>query len=132
MNRAFNPEVYSHLLAQHRPKNITTEAENESALTLAEELEKRGDRTPEEDMLLDLLVILIDKYETEHYPILCGSPSSMLRHFMDAHGLQPTDLNQVLGSLEQTTAIINGERPISRAQGRSLAKFFRVDISLFL
>ncbi|MBW4619430.1 MAG: hypothetical protein KME17_08735 [Cyanosarcina radialis HA8281-LM2] len=42
-------------------KPIATEAENESAIALDEELDRRLMRTPEEDLFLELLVTLIEK-----------------------------------------------------------------------
>ena len=62
MIHTINRNVYGDLLAQHQPKVIETEAENEATITLAESLEHRQ-RTPEEDALLELLIILIEKFE---------------------------------------------------------------------
>jgi hypothetical protein len=45
-----------------------TEAENEAAILLAESLEHRQ-RTPEEDALVELLIILIEKFEETSYPL---------------------------------------------------------------
>ncbi|MDZ8105359.1 MAG: hypothetical protein RM338_06985 [Nostoc sp. DedQUE12a] len=65
MTRTFNPESYAKLLAEYQPKIITTEEENEQAMAvdkplcvyaLALTLDHRPNRTPEEEMLLDLLV----------------------------------------------------------------------------
>ena len=53
-------------MIQYSPKVIETEEENEAALALAEQLEHR-ERTPEADALLELLVMLIEKFEDEHY-----------------------------------------------------------------
>jgi HTH-type transcriptional regulator / antitoxin HigA len=47
---------------------IETEAENEAAIMLAESLEHRQ-RNPEENALLQLLIILIEKFEDVSYPM---------------------------------------------------------------
>jgi HTH-type transcriptional regulator / antitoxin HigA len=60
MTRTFNPESYGQLLAKYQPKTITTEEENDQALVLAQDLEHRSNRTPEEETLLELLVTLIE------------------------------------------------------------------------
>ena len=52
-------KAYASLLAEFQPKVIATEAENEEALLVVEKLMHCADRTPEQDALLDLLVILI-------------------------------------------------------------------------
>lgn len=131
MTRTFNPESYGKLLAEYQPKIITTEAENEQAIALALTLEHRSNRTPEEEMLLQLLVTLIEQFEETHYPILQGTPNSMLVHLMDARDITTEALAEVIGSLEVALQIVNGDRTINKTQAKALADYFHVDISLF-
>lgn len=84
MTRTFNAESYGKLLALYQPKTISTEEENEQAIALAEELEHRPNKTPEEETLLELLITLIEKFEDKYYPIPKGTASSMLLHLMEA------------------------------------------------
>ena len=67
MTLTFDPIHYSELLFQYQPKIIKTEAENEKALSLVEQLMHQKNRSPEEDALYDLLVVLIEKFECEFY-----------------------------------------------------------------
>ncbi len=48
---------------------IGTEEENEKALLVVEQLMACKNRTPEQNALLDILVILIEKFEDEHYQL---------------------------------------------------------------
>ncbi len=130
MTRTFNKESYASLLAQYQPKAIATEEDNEVAIALAEELEYR-DRTPEEDALLELLVILIEKFEEEHYPLLEGNPQSMLLHLMEARNIKQEDLVGVIGS-RGVSEVVNGKRSISKAQAKVLGEFFHVSSELFI
>jgi HTH-type transcriptional regulator / antitoxin HigA len=132
MTRTFNAEFYGQLLAKYQPKAITTESENEQAIAMAQDLEHRPNRTPEEDTLLELLVALIEKFEETHYPIPQGSPNSMLIHLMSARDMQPEALIGTLGSLEDVLEIINGKSSISQHQAKALAEIFKVDESLFV
>ncbi|WP_243713837.1 transcriptional regulator [Nostoc sp. 106C] len=120
------------LLAEYQPKIITTEAENEQAIALALTLEHRPNRTPEEEMLLQLLVTLIEQFEETHYPILPSTPNSMLMlmHLMDARDMTTEAIAQVIGSLEIALQIVNGST-ISKTQAEALADYFNVDVSLF-
>jgi HTH-type transcriptional regulator/antitoxin HigA len=131
MTRTFNRESYGKLLAEYQPKTITTEEENSLAIALAQDLEHRPNRTPEEDMLLELLVTLIEKFEETHYPIPEGTPQQMLMHLMEARDMTKEALADVLGSLEVALEIINGERNITKAEAKMLAEYFHVDASLF-
>ena len=131
MTRTFNRETYASLLAQYQPKVISTEEENDAALALAEELEHRPNRRPEEDALLELLVALIEKFEEDHYPLPEGNPHSMLLHLMEARGIRQEDLIGVIGSRGVVSEVVNG-RSISKAQAKALAEFFQVSPELFI
>lgn len=131
MTRTFNPESYGKLLAEYKPKTITTEEENEEAIKLAQNLEHRPNRTPEEEILLELLVTLIEKFEETYYPIPQGTPHSMLMHLMDARDITTEALADVIGSLEVVREIINGDRTINKTEAEVLANYFHVDASLF-
>lgn len=132
MTLTFNPDTYTTLLVQYHPKVITTDAENDAAIALAEELEHRSDRGPEEDALLELLVTLIEKYENEHYPIPESSPHNVLQYLMEAHQLKQEALVGVIGSRGVVSEVVNGKREISKAQAKALAQLFNTDVGVFI
>jgi HTH-type transcriptional regulator/antitoxin HigA len=132
MTRTLDPDTYASLLTQYQPKVIETEAENDAAIALAEELEHRPHRTPEESAFLDLVLTLIERFEEEHYPIPVASPLSMLLHMMEARELKQEDLVGVIGSRGVVSEVVNGKRSISKAQAKALAEFFKVDAGLFI
>ncbi|NES99413.1 MAG: transcriptional regulator [Sphaerospermopsis sp. SIO1G1] len=132
MTLTFNTESYAALLAKYQPKVITTEAENDQAISIVEDLEHRSHLTPEEKALLELLVTLISKFEDENYPIPQGSPHSMLLHLMEAQNVTPEDLFKVLGSPDIVYEMINNQLPINKHQAEALADFFHVDVELLL
>ena len=119
-------------MARHQPKVIITEEENEQALALAQEIEHRKNRTIEEEELLELLITLIEKFEEKHYPIPQGKPQDTLRYLLEENNLKQEDLVGILGSRGVISEIINGKRRISKAQAKALAKFFNVDVGLFI
>ena len=128
----FDEKSYTELLVRYRPKPISTEAENESAIAIAQEIEHRPTRTPEEEVFLELLIALIEKFEAENYPIPAGNYSSMVRHLMDARDLEESDLIPILGSTRAVSEILMNERHIKPNEARKLANFFRVEMDLFL
>jgi HTH-type transcriptional regulator / antitoxin HigA len=131
MIHTINRNVYGDLLAQHQPKAIETEAENEAAILLAESLEHRQ-RTPEEDALLELLIILIEKFEETSYPVPNVEPNRMLLHLMEARNMKQEELVGVIGSRGVVSEIVNGKRSISKAQAKALGQLFHVSPSLFI
>ncbi|WP_036489624.1 type II toxin-antitoxin system HigA family antitoxin [Myxosarcina sp. GI1] len=132
MTLTINPSDYAQLLAKYQPKVIETEAENERAIELAQELEHKANRTPEEDAILELLITLIEKFEEENYPIPEGTPHSMLLHLMESNDIKQENLVGVIGSRGVVSEVVNGKRSISKAQAKALAEFFSVDAGLFI
>ena len=131
MIHTINRNVYGDLLAQHQPKAIETEAENEAAIILAESLEHRQ-RTPEENALLELLIILIEKFEETSYPLPNLESDRMLLHLMEARNMKQEELVGVIGSRGVVSEIVNGKRSISKAQANTLGQLFHVSPSLFI
>jgi HTH-type transcriptional regulator / antitoxin HigA len=131
MIHTINRNVYGDLLAQHQPKAIETEAENEAAIVLAESLEHRQ-RTPEEDVLLELLIILIEKFEETSDPLPNLEADRTLRHLMEARNMKQEELVGVIGSRGVVSEIVNGKRSISKVQAKVLGELFHVSPSLFI
>ncbi len=132
MTLTFNTDTYADLLAKYRPKVITSDAENDAVIELAETLAHHDHKSPEQEALLDLLVTLIEKFEDEHYPIPVSSPLNILKHLMEARNLKQEDLVGVIGSRGVVSEVVNGKREISKAQAKSLSDYFNVDAGLFI
>jgi HTH-type transcriptional regulator / antitoxin HigA len=131
MTLTFNPKTYSQLLAEIAPKVIETDAEYDRALAIAEKLTFDRHKTPEQRSVYQLLVILIETYENQHFPIPTSPPHEVLQHILEASGIQSSDLVGKLGSTEVVSEIINGQRTISKAQAQVLSDMFKVSPSLF-
>ena len=140
MTLTFNPEKYKEVLSEYQPKLIKTEAENERALVMVEQLMNLPDRSPEQEEIYELLVILIERFEQEFYkPDRSNNPGSMLLFLMDQRDLQPIDLVSIFGSEAAVEDVINGRfatgdasrTSIDRSIANQLADLFHVDSSLF-
>lgn len=132
MTPTIDKDTYASLLVEFQPKVITTEEENEGALAVVEKLMAVKNRTPEQNALLDLLVILIEKFEDEHYQLNASTPHSILLHLMEARDLKQSDLVGIIGSKGVVSEVINGKRSISKSQAKALGEFFHVSHTLFL
>lgn len=133
MTLTINPETYGKLLTQYLPKVITNEAENERALNIAETLSNKSNLTPEEEQLLDLLVTLIENFESQQYTFDNNStPLSRLIFLVEANNLKQVDLLDIFGSKGIASEVFNGKRQISKTHAIKLGKRFNVDPALFL
>jgi HTH-type transcriptional regulator / antitoxin HigA len=118
---------------RHQPKLIKTEAENNRALAVVEELMHRSDLTPEEDELLNLLVLLIERFETEFYQ--CGAastPHSMLEFLMEQQDITQTNLLLIFASESEVQAVLKGDRDLTITQVKALATRFNVKPNAFV
>jgi HTH-type transcriptional regulator / antitoxin HigA len=86
----------------------------------------RSSLSPEEEAVLELLVNLIEEFETKHYALNASTPRSRLLHLMEAQNLQTEDLVATLGSLQVATAIVEGQSVINHEQAIALSKLLHV------
>jgi HTH-type transcriptional regulator / antitoxin HigA len=133
MTLTFNPEKYKEILSEYQPRLIKTEAENDRALIMVERLMNLPSRSPEQEEMYDLLVVLIEKFEREFYqPSRDNNPGSMLEFLMDQRDLKPIDLMPIFGSEAAVIDVINGRATIDKSTAEGLSEIFHVAPSLFL
>jgi HTH-type transcriptional regulator/antitoxin HigA len=103
-----------------------TEQEYQEALQEIEQIFDAQLGTPEGDRL-DVLVTLVDAYETEHYPIPLPDPIEAIEFHMDRLGLTPEDLEPLIGSRRRVSEVLNRKRPLTICMIRNLSA--KLDIS---
>jgi HTH-type transcriptional regulator / antitoxin HigA len=132
MTLTFDQSTYTNLLVQISPKIIETEAEYDRALAIAEQLTFNKNKTPEERAIYQLLVMLIEAYETKHYALPVSKPHEILQHIMESSGTEQSDLIGKLGSLEVVSQLVNGDRSMTIEQAKILGDMFKVSPQLFI
>lgn len=86
----------------------------------------QGDDAPLQDEI-DLLTLLIEKYDEEHNPFNETDPITLLRSFMQDHQLKPQDMTRILGiSKGYVSDILNHKKGLSKEVIRKLADYFKV------
>jgi HTH-type transcriptional regulator / antitoxin HigA len=133
MTLTFNRENYANLLVEVLPQPIQSQAEYQRVLAIVELLINKKDISTEEDRLLDLFVILVEKFESEHYPSPNRStPHSRLLHLMEANNLRSVDLISVFGSSDIAADIIDGKCSIDKTHAQKLSDRFNLPATIFL
>lgn len=129
-----DPAKYGRLLAETLPAVITNDSEYDRVAALMNKLAViPEDRiTLEQERLLDLLTLLIETYDEEHYQIPDAAPHEVIQLLMQEHGLRNKDLEPALGSRGVTSEVISGKRKPSKTQIKRLAEFFRVTPAVFI
>ena len=129
-----SPTKYGNLLAEARPKIITSDAELDRYVDIMERLDRCAERTgisPEEEALRDLLARLIKDYD-DRIELPPGDPISMIQFLMEQRGLRATDLTPIFGARSIASMVLNGKRELSKTHIRKLAEFFHVSPVVFL
>ncbi|MBW6472350.1 MAG: hypothetical protein K0B14_04430 [Anaerolineaceae bacterium] len=94
-------------------KPIRNEVDYKAALIEIENLLESQPGTPEGDRL-DVLVTLVEAYESKHYPIPePDDPVQVLEYYMESRGLSRSDLIQYMGSKERVSEVLNHKRGLS-------------------
>ena len=112
-------------------KPLRTERDYEQALKQLEKVFDAPKGTSEND-LAEVLVTLIDKYETEHYPIDAPDPIEAIKIRMAEMDIHQKDLMELIGARSRGTIsnILNRRRPLTlpviRALGPKLGLSFDV------
>ncbi|OEK09769.1 hypothetical protein A8C32_09655 [Flavivirga aquatica] len=66
-----------------------------------------------EEKELELLGLIIDKYESEKHPIPDSDPIDVLKFVMEQSKLKPSDLGKILNSPSRATEIMKKQRKLS-------------------
>jgi HTH-type transcriptional regulator/antitoxin HigA len=82
--------------------------------------------------LADVLAVLIEQYEEEHYPIEDAKGVDVLRFLMEQNGLKQKDLVGVLGGKSTVSEIMNEKRPLNIKHANALAEMFYVSPATFV
>ena len=103
---------------------IATEADLHDALGIAHRLAMLERRTSDQEVYLESLSMLIERYEAASHRIDTSAldPLEMLRYLVAQHGITPSGTG---------AAVLRGERPLSKASLLKFAAFFGVGPGVF-
>jgi len=101
-------------------KPIRTKKDYQAALAEAEYLWDAPAKSAAADRL-DLLVMLIEDYERQHYPIPDPDSIEFLLHVMESRGLPRKALEPYIGPRGRVSDILNRNRPLTLEMIRRLA-----------
>jgi len=87
---------------------------------------------PLEQDYLEVLSDLVERYESQEYPIPPVSDAEMLRHLVEARGATQAQVAREAGIVESTlSAVLSGKRKLSRSHIGKLSRYFSVSPAVF-
>lgn len=100
-------------------KPIKTNKDYQAAMNRLEVIFDAQPGTPEGDEL-EVLGILIEKYEQEHFPIAYPDPIEAIKFRMEQLGYNQGDLAKVVGLKSRASEILNKKRKLTLEMIRQL------------
>ena len=98
-------------------KILKTEKEYEEVCEkiykLINESEKLIEQDSTEGEELELLSLLVEKYEQEHYPIEAPNPIEAIKFRMEQSSLKQVDIAPLFGGKTRISEVLHGKRPLS-------------------
>ncbi len=112
-------------------KPIRTEEEYEAALARIDTL-MDAELDTDEGKELDVLVDLVEFYESKHMPMEYPDPIAAIEFRMEQAGLSPRDLVPFMGSRAKVSEVLSGKRPITMAMARALHEHLGIPAEVLL
>jgi len=112
-------------------KPIKNKKDYDGALKRIESLMDAKRNSPDFDEL-EVLSILVEKYEDEHFPIKSPDPIESIKFRMEQMGLSQSDLVPVIGSRSKVSEVLSGKRSLSVRMIRALHESLKIPAEVLI
>jgi HTH-type transcriptional regulator/antitoxin HigA len=112
-------------------KPIRTKKDYQAALKKLENIFDARPGTPEGDEL-EVLGILIDKYEQEHFPVDFPDPIEAIKFRMEQMGYSQSDLAKVVGLKSRASEILSKKRKLTLEMIRQLHQSLNIPTDVLI
>jgi HTH-type transcriptional regulator/antitoxin HigA len=120
------------MIAKGAPHVIHNDAELEAYTKALFQLTALENPSPSEEEAIELLTLLVERYEQEHYPIPAADPVSVVRLLIEHGNLTQRDLIPQFGSESAVSMFLAGQRSLTIEQVRKLCIRFKLSADVFI
>jgi HTH-type transcriptional regulator / antitoxin HigA len=120
------------MIANGAPRVIHNDEELEEYTDTLFQLTAQENRSSVEVEAIELLTLLIERYEQEHYSIPVADPVSVVRFLIEQQNLTQRDLIPQFGSESAVSMFMTGQRNINLEQVRKLSARFKLPADVFM
>ena len=106
-------------------KPVKNDRELSRALKRIDELWGAKPNTPKGDEL-DILVLLVEKYEDEHYAIPASDPIEAIKFLMDQNSMSRKDLEPYIGTSGRVSEVLSRKRNLTLAMIKKLHEGLKI------
>jgi len=126
------PESHEELTAEVPLRPIRSKKAYQRAMKLARRLVVRDDLNKDQEDYLAVLELLVGEYEEAHFAHPDVEPIDLLKFLLEENDMSGSDLGRLLGQRELGSAILRGERQLSKAHIKKVSERFKIDAGFFL
>jgi len=113
-------------------KPLRNETDYQEALKRVEAIWDAKEGSPELDEL-EILVTLIEKYESIHYPLFADAdPIEVIKLTLEEKGLKNKDLLSVFGSESAISNVLSRRRQLTLEMVKNLHRFLGIPLQLLV
>jgi HTH-type transcriptional regulator/antitoxin HigA len=119
------------MIRQGAPHLIHSDEELELYTEQLFSLTSQVNLSSEDEEAIELLTLLIEKYESEKYPIPQVDPVEVVLFLLENRGLAQKDLAEDFGSESNVSLVLRGKRQLRTEHIRRLSSRFNVSPAVF-
>jgi HTH-type transcriptional regulator / antitoxin HigA len=125
---------YLELVRRFPLRPIRNDTELDEAFAVLDKLVTRTRLSPGESDYLEALTHFVERYEDEHHRIDLSHLTGLdlLKSLLEENSMNASDLGRLLGNRQLGSAVLRGNRQLSKTHIRKLCERFRVSADLFL
>jgi len=120
------------MIADGAPRVIHNDSELEEYTGALFQLTALESPSPSEMEAIELLTLLVERYEQERYHIPPADPVSLVRFLIQKQNLTQRDLIPQFGSESAVSMFMTGQRKLTIRQVRNLSTRFKLPANLFI
>jgi HTH-type transcriptional regulator / antitoxin HigA len=120
------------MIAQGAPRVIHNDEELAAYTEALFQLTALAKPSRSEKEAIELLTLLVESYEREHYSIPVADPVSVVRFLIEQQNLTQRDLIPQFGSESAVSMFLAGQRKLTIEQVRRLSDRFHIPADVFI
>ena len=120
------------MIAHGAPRLIHNDQELAAYTEALFELTALEKPSRDEAAAIELLTMLVDRYEQEHYPVPAADAVSVVRFLIEQQSLAQRDLIPQFGSESAVSMFLSGQRKLTLDQVRKLSIRFKLPADVFI
>jgi HTH-type transcriptional regulator/antitoxin HigA len=128
------PKTYAELVRMLPPRTIHDDVDLDNVTEVIDRLAVLDHPTKDQADYLDTLSTLVVAYENLHHSLEVShlSPLETLKFLLKERNMSGSDLGRILGQRQLGSAILRGDRQLSKSNILKLAAYFGVSPEVFL